>query len=191
MKLFKQRTVLLVETIKSTVEKTDRKLIKETLRGKLKSYEVIVRRYQKQIYHHTLRILNDHFAAEDATQEAFVRAFENLRKFDIEKPFKPWIYKISTNFCLDYIRKNKNILPLEDYAPDIKESIFEKIIRWEEIKSLRHAIERLPEIYRQPIIGYYFFGLNYQMLSNEFRLPVNTLKTRVRRGKFILARELI
>ena len=172
------------------MEKTDAQLILEVLRGNLSSFEAIVKRYQKSIWRHAFRILKDPMAADDATQETFIRAFKHLNDFKRQKSFKSWLYKIATNFCLDYLRKNSRLTSLESqipFLPSEEPSLIEKLIHKEAIVSLQKALSRLPAIYLEPLSGYYFAGLSYQALAQNLNLPINTLKTRIRRGKIVLA----
>jgi len=173
------------------VEKGDSELVQDTLRGVLSSYEVLVRRYEKLIYSHSLRILKRAPAAEDATQEVFLRAFQKLITFDSHRPFKPWLYQIATNYCLDYIRKNARLTKLENTFPDNHPSLIEKLAKSDEIKRLRSALNKLPRIYFQPVWGYYFLELDYQRLAKSLNIPVNTLRTRLKRGKASLYKMMV
>jgi RNA polymerase sigma-70 factor (ECF subfamily) len=170
--------------------KPDSTLIKETLRGRLDSFEIIVKRYQTMINSYTYRILKDADVSDDATQETFIKFYENIRKFDIGRPLKPWLYKIAKNTSYDLIRKNKKVVKLEwDVASD-KEAEIEKVIRDENRHSVRKAVKKLPNKYKIPIMGYYFKDMDYKTLAKELRLPINTLRTRLRRAKIELAKLL-
>jgi RNA polymerase sigma-70 factor (ECF subfamily) len=173
------------------MEKTDTQLILAVLQGDLSSFETIVKRYQESIWRHTFRILKDPMASDDATQETFIRAFKHLKDFKQKKSLKPWLYKIATNFCLDYLRKNSRLNSLESqmpFLPSGEPPLIEKLIHKEAIARLREALNKLPAIYFEPLNGYYFADLSYQALAQNLDLPINTLKTRIRRGKIMLAR---
>jgi len=73
------------------------------------------------------------------------------------------------------------------FLPFEERSLIEKLIHKEAIVSLQKALSKLPAAYLEPLKGYYFAGLSYQTLAQNLNLPINTLKTRVRRGKIILA----
>lgn len=150
-------------------EKSDQDLVRETKEGNLSSFEMIVRRYQRKIYFHNLHFLKDPDEAEDATQETFVRAFENLDKFEMQKPLEPWIFQISSNYCISFLRKNSRLLPLKDNLPDEEKPPLEKMIEKEEKRNLRTAIEGLPKIY-------------------QMKLPLNTVRTRLRRRGWLIAK---
>lgn len=166
------------------------KLVQETLIGKLSSFEKLVKLYEKKIFSHTYSILKNIHDAQDATQVTFIKVYENLKSYDMTKPFNSWIYKIATNYCYDMISKNKRLVKLEAAyeVEDTQESILERIVRDERIEAVKRALLKLPDIYRQPLIGQYYGGLDYLTLSKNFNLPVNTLRTRLKRGKTMLAK---
>jgi RNA polymerase sigma-70 factor (ECF subfamily) len=168
----------------------DRDLIKDSLKGNLFSFEVIVKRYQNQIYLHALRITNDQDLAEDITQETFIRVLEKLGSFKLNKPFLPWVYKIATNLTYDILRKEKKITPLNYEIEDGRVPVLDKIIIKEEKKELKKVFKNLPKKYKLPLFGFYFKGLSYRVLAEKLYLPLNTIRTRIRRGKDYLAKKL-
>lgn len=171
--------------------KTDIELVSETLEGYLASFEVLVRRYQKPIYYRTLNILKRHEAAEDATQETFIRAFTKLNTFDQKRSFHAWIYQIASNFCFDILRKDNKLVPLREDVPTGETNFLEKIVRDEEIRKLKEALSQLPLIYLEPLKLHYFSGFEYRQIANNLNLPLNTVRTRLRRGRLMLARQFI
>lgn len=171
-------------------QKHEAKLISKVLDGQLSSYEEIVKTYQNMIYVHTIKILHDHDQAEDATQETFVRAYKNLAKFDSNKPLKPWLYKIATNYCYDQIRKNSRVSTISWEIEDPKPSSLEKVIEAEEKAQVIKAVNKLPKKYRLPLREYYFRNQSYKAIATKLNLGVNTIRTRLRRGKKLLKQEL-
>lgn len=170
------------------VEKTDQQLISETLNGRLASFEILLKRYQPKIYRHTKLILHDPADAEDATQMTFIKVFMNIKKFKLDKPFSPWLYKIATNYCYDMLRQEPLLLKLDEEMEVETDSPtpLDEIIKHEDVGRLRAALSKLPSIYLKPILGFYFSDLNYQSLAKVLDLPVNTIRTRLRRGKLML-----
>ena len=140
---------------------------------------------------YTYQILKDSDMSDDATQDTFIKFYENIRKFDLDRPLKPWLYKIAKNTSFDLIRKNKKIVKLEwDVASDKEEQI-ENVIKNENRHMVRKAVKKLPDKYKRPIMGYYFKDMDYKSLSKELKLPINTLRTRLRRAKIELEKLLI
>ncbi len=170
--------------------KSDEELIRQTLDGQLFAFEVLVRRYQNMLFAYTRRLLKNPDAAEDATQEAFIRAFENLKKFDLQRKFKPWLYQIATNYCKDFFKKENRLQKIHLGIPTDEKTHIETVIHEEQKNIVQKALMNLTEIYRFPIVGFYFLGLSYNELSKLSQIPVNTLKTRMRRGRMLLKKEL-
>ena len=67
----------------------------------------IYENYKQKLFFHCLKILNNEEDAKDKTSETFIKAFEKFQTFDLKKPFYPWLMQISTNLCIDFIRRKK------------------------------------------------------------------------------------
>ena len=171
-------------------DKSDETLVKETLRGFLSSYEILVKKYQQPIKRHALRYFKDSDDADDAVQETLIRAYKNLHHFDQKKLFKPWLYQIATNYCLDELRKGKKKVPLPEEIISEEKTVVEKIIEEEDKNVVHKAVDKLPEKYRLPIRGFYFDNHSYENLARILKLPLNTLRTRLSRGKKLLEQTL-
>ncbi len=168
----------------------EKKLIEKTLAGDLSSFEEIVKHFQENILAHANKFLKDPSAAEDVTQDTFIKFYKTLRKFDKKRPIKPWLYKIATNLCLDFIRKNKKNVGLSWDIESTDESSLDRILRLERKRVVKDALEALPTIYKLPIMSHYFRNLSYKEISKALKLPLNTVRTRIKRGKELLAKEL-
>ena len=84
---------------------TDNELVQSCLKGSMESYRMLVERYREQAMALALNILANYQDAEDACQEAFLKAFQNLEGFDLGRNFKSWFYVLLSHHCLDQIRK--------------------------------------------------------------------------------------
>ena len=91
----------------SMVDSADSALIEGTLNGDEWAFAELVRRYQAAVWGTVRRILGNSSESEDAVQEVFLRAYTALHKFDIKLPFGPWILRITTNHCIDQLRRKK------------------------------------------------------------------------------------
>jgi RNA polymerase sigma-70 factor, ECF subfamily len=88
-------------------DSADSALISRTLDGDEGAFAELVRRYQAAVWGTVHRILGNSSENEDAVQEAFLRAYTALRKFDLQYPFGPWVLRIATNYCIDQLRRKK------------------------------------------------------------------------------------
>jgi RNA polymerase sigma-70 factor, ECF subfamily len=177
-------------TDQKTTGKTDSQLLAETKEGTLTSFETLVKRYEDRLLAFAYRHTNDEDAARDIVQETFIRVYNHINSFDLSKPFSPWVYKITKNLSLDVIRKGRHTAILDWEVEDTHESVITRIIKSEQITALWSAIKTLPEMYKAPLVGFYFANLSIGELANTMNMSENTIKTRLRRAKGYLRTEL-
>jgi RNA polymerase sigma-70 factor (ECF subfamily) len=139
---------------------------------------------------------------EDLTQEAFIKAFNSLDKFDSQFAFSTWLYKIATNNCIDYIRKRKlNTYSIDkDISTDDDDMKFEipdsnylpdkDIIDDERKKILAGAIDKLPLRYKKVILMRHKDDMEYEEIAKKLKLPIGTVKAHIFRGRELLNKYL-
>ncbi len=163
----------------------------EAIRSGADRYEELVRRYHVGLIIHCENLVGDRDEAEDLSQEAFVRAYLRLDDFDSEKArFSTWLYKIATNLAIDYLRKNKRKADVDNIElfADVTMPTF---IEEEEKQEIRDAVSQLmPPEYREVIEAYYWHGKSYREIANQVNVPLNTVRTWIRRAKLQLKEEL-
>ena len=84
-----------------------KKRIKQVLKGDQNAFGEIVEMYKDKVYQISYRMLGNRHEAEDIVQEAFIRAYVNIQRYNLELKFSTWLYRITTNLCIDRIRKKK------------------------------------------------------------------------------------
>ena len=183
------------------LELTDAELIKKYLKGEQMALEELVRRYFKQVFLFIKTFIKQDQEAEDITQETFIKAWKNLKKFDTEKKFKTWVFQIAKNTCIDYLRKNKKMVSadslqeeqmaislehMKDAAP-LPEEIFDSL-GFE--KKLEEVLNTLPENYRQTVSLHLQQDLTFQEISEVLNEPLNTVKSRYRRALMSIRQNL-
>ena len=169
----------------------DRDIITKVLSGDIEQYRHIVDKYKDKIFNYVnYSFTKDNDLAEDVTQEAFIRAFDNLKKFDIGRPFSPWLYKIATNIALTHIGKKKNIsldvLPEIPDKSDIDQSMNNKIIK----ETLVKKIDELPTNYKEVINLHYWQEMKYEEIAVILSVPIGTVRTWLFRAKAMLKESL-
>lgn len=131
---------------------SDAAAIEAVLAGDRNAYETIVIAHQDAVFRLLYRIVKSQEEAEDLAQEAFLRAYSNLGKFDRSRPFRPWLLTIATNLALSRIRRQRQTEPLEDHEwrlTEPEESSPPHRVEAEQRRSmLRRAIDRLPDTIR-------------------------------------------
>jgi len=162
------------------MEKTDKQLVEEYLGGDEKSLEILIKKYLGQIYGFTYKRVGNAQEAEDITQETFVKAWRNLKKFDNRKEFKTWIFSIAKNTCIDSFRKKKALLYLETIRePGENDKNLEQI----DIAQLLSSITgKLIPKYQTVLSSYHDDNLNFREISEKTGESINTIKSRYRRA---------
>ncbi|MFA6227423.1 MAG: sigma-70 family RNA polymerase sigma factor [Candidatus Paceibacterota bacterium] len=175
------------------MQRSDEEIILEYLNGDKNSFTEIVNRYLKSIYNFVYRFVGDEKATEDITQEVFLKAWKNIKKFDIEKSFKTWIFSISKNTCIDYLRKRKDV-PIslfdnEEGGNSIEDNLIDQELKPDEIFSLEHdkkqvqkALNELTTKQKEVIILKYVNGMSLSEVAEIIDIPADTIKSHHRRA---------
>lgn len=101
-----------------TASLSDRELIVEVIKGNTKAFEPLVQRYQTLVASVILRMVQDPEAVRDLTQECFVKAYRNIKSYQLDKSFKTWLLTIANNGAIDYLRAKRPALSLESLLED-------------------------------------------------------------------------
>ena len=141
-----------------------------------------------------LRITADADAAKDCAQEAFIRAYRALHRYDPSLPFAPWILRIATNTSLNHLRRwHAHQDPVED-PPDVptepEEGPEATAVRRDEVAEVVAAMAELPPAYRAALTLRHMQQLSYQEVADALSLPLGTVKTHLHRARAALKRRL-
>jgi len=187
---------------KSASKLEDYNLIDKAIKGDQSAYEKKIKKYYKLVNNLIYRMIYNKDDVEDLTQEAFIKAFNSLEKFDHQFAFSTWLYKIASNNCIDYLRKKKlNTISIDkeidgededlrfeipdnDYVPD------RNILETEKQAILEDAIESLPEKYKSVILLRHQDDMEYEEIAKKLKLPLGTVKAHIFRGRELLNKYL-
>lgn len=176
------------------MEATDYDLVKSCLDGNQEAFSELVARYKKLVFSVVYNMIPDKQDVNDIAQEVFLRIYKALDRYNPEFKFSTWSVKITTNYCLDVLRKKKaDYVPIEEIS-DIAgggETPEEKYIQKEQKVRLREAVAELPEKYRIPIVLYHQNGLSYEEMSAALNEPMTIIKNRLYRARLMLREKLM
>ena len=159
-------------------EQDDASLVTRARAGDQSAFEGLVQRYQKVLYTVAFRMLGNPDDAKDATQTAFVRAYERLDTFDEQYRFFSWIYRILVNECLNVIRGRR---PEDELIPVVATSggPFESAVSSERQAQVQAALLQLTPEYRAVVVLRHFAGLSYDEMADALGVPAKTVKSRL------------
>jgi RNA polymerase sigma-70 factor (ECF subfamily) len=171
----------------------DQILIQHFLAGEVGAFERLVERYYQRIDRLAQQVVRHPMAAEDITQEVFLRAYRALPRFRGEASLYSWLYRITINLCLNYLRQQANrVSTAEDAdASAIPVADPSSLLENQERQRLvRGAIDALPAHYRVAIILRDLEGLSYREIADILGIPLGTVKSRISFGKQLLREAL-
>lgn len=182
-------------------EISDKKLIEEFLAGDDASFSVLLQKYLRAVYNFVYQLTGDKPAADDITQETFIKAWKNIKKFDRDRNFKTWIFTIAKNTAFDYLKKKKTI-PFsrflnEEGSSHLEEIKEDKILpdeilnRADLAKELEEKLERIPVPYKIILILHYKEDLSFREISRILGKPYNTIKSQHNRALTKLKKVLV
>src|ERR687897_1602759 len=137
----------------STLRADDREAVEASRRGDREAFDRLVERYQRDVYRLCYRYVNNHEDANDAAQEAFLRAYRAIGSFRGDSAFSTWLYRIAVNTCLNFRAARKPAADeLPDTLPDLRPGPGEDMARGEQARRVRDAVTRLPDRQRATVI---------------------------------------
>ena len=169
--------------------------LEQARRGDQTAFGKLIEAYQRPVYNLAYRMLNNPGEAEEAAQEAFIRAYTRLHTYNPDHKFSTWMLSITSNYCIDLIRKRRALLlsidePLPPHpalmsdgqkGPEAQMEINEQ---QEMVQSL---LQELPEDYRQAVVLRYWHEMSYEEIAEMMDTSVSAIKSRLFRARRQLA----
>lgn len=181
-------------------EEDDIELIRRIQKGDEGAFEEIVRRYSNRIINLATQIMGSQDDGWDIAQEVFISVWRNIKSFNTDKNFYPWIRKITINACYEELRKRKRHIEsslddVEDDEPSIDlpdktyspEDIFDEI----ELKEVvEKALNSLPEHYRVTLWLRIIENLSYEEIAETLNINIGTVKSRLNMARKLMQDKL-
>ena len=187
-------SVLSPDATALTSAEQDRISVQAALRGDQAAFGDLVTRYQTAVYNMAYRMLGDATEAEDAAQEVFVRAWNQLHTFQQERRFSTWLLSIASHLCIDLLRRRKPSAPLDDvalYVESDEPEPDEVALQSEQRDIVKKLLNTLPEKYRSVTVLRYYNDLSYDEIARMTGLTESAVKTQLHRARRMLADQLV
>ena len=165
-------------------------LIARALNGDTEAYGALIDRYKNAVYHHCFAIVRDEDAAEDIAQETFIRAYYRLKQYKSEYRLSTWLFKISTNMSLTYLKKRRHEVAADDSVMETLASGQPSPHANAVYDELHRAVQALSPQYRAVISLHYWQGLDYAATAAAMDAPINSVRVWLKRAKEALRKEL-
>ena len=181
----------------------DRDVIEQVLRGDNDAFGQLVEKYQTKVYNLALRMCGNEDDAFDLAQEAFLRAWRSLGSFQFESAFSTWLFRLSSNICLDFLRAKKrrttvSLTMTDDESgesqldlPDPSKTPEEAVLAAEDRRLLAQAMNELPADQRQILTLRAIDDLSYAEIAEILQLQEGTVKSRLSRARTALRNKLL
>lgn len=161
--------------------------------GDAEAFAQLVESYQTPVYNLCYRMLGEAGEAEDAAQEAFLRAYRNINRYDDERPFATWLLSIAAHYCIDQIRKRRMTvvsveeLPPQYELPDPAPSPERMVSEGEQQGRVQALLDGLSEVDRAAVVMYYWYEYSYEEIAQALGLTVSAIKSRLHRSRRAMA----
>ena len=169
--------------------------LEKARKGDKEAFGQLIDAYQIPVYNLAYRMLNNSGEAEEAAQEAFIRAYTRLESYNPDHKFSTWLLSITSNYCIDLLRKRRAIFlsidePLGAHPALRSDKIKEpeaQVTLNEQQEMVQSLLEDLPDEYRQAVVLRYWYELSYEEIADSMETTVSAIKSRLFRARKLLA----
>ena len=164
------------------ITETEADLIMKSQQGDRYAFGELVRHYYSRLIHVIYRMCGDAALAEDAAQEAFLRAWLHISSFRLGEPLRNWLYRIAVNAALDILRRRTEESAEDEKLQMVPEQAMgpeEALIEKESIALLQQAVKSLPEAARSVLVLREYGELSYQEIASVLDIPIGTVMSRL------------
>ena len=173
---------------------TEQQWIAEAKAGDKDAFAKLVEKYKKPVYSVCYRMLGTPTAAEDAAQEAFIRAYMAIDRYDPSRSFATWVLSIASNYSIDQLRKKKVIILSMDNEkhawlapPDPGPSPEKVALEKEKFGQIQSLLTSLNEVDRAAVILQYWHDYSYEQIAETLDLSSSAVKSRLFRARQLMA----
>jgi RNA polymerase sigma-70 factor (ECF subfamily) len=164
----------------------DEAIVAQVIAGDIAAYAALIERYESKLNRYVAYLIHDQVGAQDAVQETFLKAYQNLRSFNPHYKFSSWIYRIAHNEAMNIVKQHKytsyedvDTLPDEPYESTMDDLIDTAIMKGH----VHECLDQLELKYREAVRLVYFEGMKYDDVSDVMHVPASTVGVWLSRAK--------
>ncbi|HYH28139.1 MAG TPA: sigma-70 family RNA polymerase sigma factor [Actinomycetota bacterium] len=172
----------------SDTDTPDEALVRRFLGGDRAAFAELARRHERRVYSIAYRMLGSRDDASDATQEVFLTCLRKLSAFRAESAFTTWLHRVTVNTCYDVLRRRSREAPATEELPDTP--VPDRTDAAGAGIDLQRALSAIPEEFRAVIVLHDLADQSYESIAETLGAPLGTVKSRLHRGRVLLARIL-
>ena len=176
----------------------DARLVRLVLDGDQAAFEYLFNRYADSIRRLYAKRVGNADDVDDLLQETFIKVFMNLSRYDSAYTFGQWLYVIARNTFIDYVRRRRDSLPIDQLTSGIASASSggtvtpeQSVINQQQRMRIEHHLSRMTPRYRELIELRFFRELSYDEIANKLSLPLGTVKTQIHRAREQLCRFIV
>lgn len=169
----------------------DRALVKQCLSGDRQALTALIEAYQKPLYNAAYRILGNPDDAADATQAAFLKAFEHLRNYDPKYKFFSWIYRIALNESINQLKRRKKLQPVDESEASSRPGPAHNAESSDLSERVQEGLMELSHDYRTALVLRHFSDCSYREISEILQIPEKTVKSRLYTARQLMKERLL
>jgi len=168
----------------------DNKLMERCIKGDRQAFETLLIRYEKPVYNAAYRMLHNRDDARDVTQTVFLKVYENLDQFDPSRRFFSWVYRITLNESINWLKKSSREEALEHEAADKTSGPEQQADDAKTGESVQAALMMIKSEYREVIVLKHVLGCSYVEISEVLDIPEKKVKSRLYTARQLLQERL-
>lgn len=180
------------------MKQEDIALIARAREGDERAFSALLGKYERAVFSICLRMVRNRDLAADLSQESFIKVFSMLERYNPAYAFSSWLFKITSNLCIDHLRRRRvQTFAMDDPIDGEKGEIqrqyessdpnpHELLVQNEKMARLNEAIDRLPDHYRIMLILRHQENLSYEEIATTLEIPLGTVKARIHRAREML-----
>lgn len=166
-------------------------MVKRCLSGDRQAQTALIEAYQKPLFNAAIRILGNPDDAADATQAAFLKAFEHLRKYDPKYKFFSWIYRIALNESINQLKRRKKLQPVDESEASSGPGPARRAESSDLSERVQEGLMELSRDYRTVLVLRHFSDCSYREIGEILQIPEKTVKSRLYTARQMMKERLL